>query len=432
MSSLQQSINFFFLILIYAPINVALMLIVTLFFRLTNALFRLNFPLWALALAAAVPVFAMMYAFVDGVNQKRSWVSFRGSNYEGFLTTTLIINVVVSLNLWWVMVFTNLIFKNEPGLPFAFEKPQLIALGIYAALTLLFAIQPFINVGKAQLADFRSEKYSQKIKAIIASNNLEGFKKELENSLSPTEFKFQGEDRGLLAYLVAENKPELVAVLLKNHQSLLDHHRNWDIKSSEMIDVLVANGMNPNKIVEIFTASGQKDLLKVTIEKHQPDFTSEVPYITRNVMDHQDIELLDYLIAKGLTKKLDQTNETIEFFAQKEPFEILKFLIDKGFKVDPNDNRPVYWAIYNNDLPLLKHLFQSPFDVNKLQGEYTHLEDAIAGGKEEIFDFLLTQNPEVNTLHPTKLHGETNALLLAERYERPKMLEKLKNYISPK
>ena len=149
-------------------------------------------------------------------------------------------------------------------------------------------------------------------------------------------------------------------------------------------------------------------------------------------MDHQDIELLDYLIAKGLTKKLDQTNETIEFFAQKEPFEILKFLIDKGFKVDPNDNRPVYWAIYNNDLPLLKHLFQSPFDVNKLQGEYTHLEDAIAGGKEEIFDFLLTQNPEVNTLHPTKLHGETNALLLAERYERPKMLEKLKNYISPK
>ena len=252
MGSLQQSINFLFLILIYVPINVVLMLLITVLFRFVNALFQLNFPIWVLGLAAAVLVFAMMYAFLDSVNQKRSWVSFQGGNYEGFLTTTLIINVLVSANLLWIMVFTELIFKSGPVLPFVFKSPQIIATSIYAALTLLFAAQPFINVGKGYVADLKSEKYSQKIKTIITNNNVAGFKKELERSLSQHEFKLQGEDRGLLAYLVAENKPELVDMVLKNDKSLLNGHQRWEIKSSVMLDVLVTHGLSPNKIIEIF------------------------------------------------------------------------------------------------------------------------------------------------------------------------------------
>lgn len=47
-------------------------------------------------------------------------------------------------------------------------------------------------------------------------------------------------------------------------------------------------------------------------------------------------------------------------------------------------------------------------------------------GQEAMFDFLLTQNPDVKTLHQTKLNGETNALLIAEKYRRVDRLAKLK------
>jgi hypothetical protein len=425
---LQQTINFVFFILIYVPFNVVFVLVTALLLRFLNRILHLHFPVWVLGLAAGLFVMAVMYAWLDSTSRKDGWINFQQDD-SWFLYATLIINTVVILIVFGLVSFTGLIIRSVPAESFIFGRPQQIASGVYVAMLLLVGLQPLFAEGNDYLTDVRADAYRQKIKKLIDANDGQAFAKELDEVPGIWEVQLPGDDRDLIDYLIAENKPELVGIALRKKKSLLDATYRWDVKSVEMVDTLIRNGLNPNDLIQILTRNDQRDLVKTAVDQYHPTFDSEVVFITMNVVEKNDAGVMDYLIANGLTRHVDQTNEALVFFAQKDNLEAVQVLVNRGFAVDPKDPRAVAYAIQNNNLPLLKFLFQFPYDVNQRNDEYTHLENAISSGNSELVDFLLTQKPDVQTIHYTQLNGNTNALLMAERYKHPEMLTKINTYL---
>lgn len=425
---LQQTINFVFFILIYVPFNVVFILVTALLLRFLNRIFHLHFPVWVLGLAAGLFVMAVMYAWLDSMSRKDGWINFQQDD-SWFLYATLIINTVVVLIVFGLLSFTGLIINSVPAEPFVFGRPQQLASGVYVALLLLVGLQPLVAGGNDYLADVRADAYRQKIKTIVDTNDDEAFTRETDEVPGIWDVRLPGEDRDLIDYLVAENKASLVGIALRKKKTLLDAPYRWDLKSAEMADTLIRNGLNPNELIQILTRNGQRDLVKTVVDQYHPTFDRAVAIITMNVVEKNDAGVMDYLIANGLTRHVDQTNEAIVFFAQKDNFEAVQVLVNRGFAVDPKDPRAVAWAIQNNNLPMLQFLFQFPYDVNQRNDEYTHLENAISSGNSDLVEFLLTQKPDVQTVHYTKLNGNTNALLMAERYKHPEMLVKLNAYL---
>ena len=266
---------------------------------------------------------------------------------------------------------------------------------------------------------------------MIDSNNTEDFKTACLNS-DLTSVRLPGQDQELVDYLVSKNKTALVHILIKNKPVVFSYAYTWDITSPQMVETLIKDGMNTSKAVQVLTAFNRTELVKATVEKYHPLFDTCVGLITQFVVEHGNMELLDYLIEHGLAKNNRQTEEAILHFSEQDNPEVIKTLIAKGFATDTADRGPVYWAVYHNNLPLLRFLVRSGFPVNGMYDEYTHLENAITGNQTEIVTYLLTLKPDITTLHFTKLNGETNALLMAERCKHPEMLEQLKQYLDTK
>lgn len=424
MENLQGPINFLFFLFIYVPINIVLMLFAAIIFNVINKAFILHFPSWILAIAAGLFVFLCMFAMLDGIANKGSWVSLN-NDASGFYFGTFVINVIVVILMLTMSGVKNLVFKNSSAPVFIFGRAQSIVTIIYAVIAIFLALTPFIRQGNNYIADVKNTAMLQSLKKTVDNNNVKDFESAYEKNSSLWNVKLEGEDRSLFDYLIKTDKPDLAHVLLMHDKNLFGYTFDWDIKSNKMIETLIADGMEPVQAVEITTDNNQPDLMKATVEKYHPKFDTLVSFITQNVMKQQDIETLDYLIANGLTKNKTQTSKTLCHFAQLNDFETVKLLVTKGFEVDTAYSNLIYSAIYNNNLPMLKFFFQYPFDVNVFNDEYTNVENAIIGNKEDIFDYLLTKKPDVKTLHITKLNGETNALMIAERYKQPSMLAKL-------
>ncbi|RAI76942.1 hypothetical protein HMF3257_27170 [Spirosoma telluris] len=395
------------------------MVVAAVVFSLTNRLLHLHFPIWVLAIAAAILVFVIMSTFLSNSSNDPTL----------YYIMTVVINVIVVLLMITLTGISNFIFSAHFSTPFAFGKPQLITTIIYAIITVFFAVQPLISDAKGYIGDIQSEKKLRTIKEIIDTGNIDDFIEVSDSNFELWKVRLINEQRSLLEYVVAQDKVAMAHVLLNGHKDLFKYTFSWDIKSQSMVEMLIEDGMSPDQAIQALTAYNKTELVKIVVEKYHPKFSSSVSYITKNVMHYKNDELLNYLVEKGLGKDLIQSNETLYGLGEKNDTTAVYQLMKKGFAVDPTDNRLIYWAIYNNNLPFLKVLFTYPFNVNASSDEYTNLENAIVGGHKEIVDFLLTLKPDIETLHTTKLNGETNALLLAERYKQTEMLEKLKRYI---
>jgi hypothetical protein len=420
---LQDGISFFFLILIYVPFNVFFMVVAAVLFSLINKFFHLHFPTWVVAIAAALLVFVIMFSFLEESMNKNN-----SGDSTLFYTITLAINLVVVIVMLTFKGINKLIFSYTSSADFVFEKPQIITVIIYSITVAFFAAIPLISDGADYINDIQNDRKLSAIREAINTDNIEAFTKINGETAELWKAVLPDEKNSLLDYLVAHDKTTFVHILVKDHKELFGYTFEWHIKSPAMVQLLINDGMDINQIIEKLTDHDESELTKTVVEKYHPTFNSSVSFITQNVMRHNNEKLLDYLIKNGLTKDLKQTSETLYWLVQKNDIESVGLLIDKGFSIDPSDNRLVYWAIYNRNLPFLKFLFSYPFDVNASSDEYTNLENAIIGNNEAIFDFLLTKNPDIKTLHPTKLNGVTNALLIAERYKQTKMLEKLNQY----
>ncbi len=415
-----------FFLVFYIPINIVVMLIAAVIFNLVNKAFRLQFPAWVVATAAAIMVFVLMVALVGG-GSKHGELDF-SDLYPVFYISTFIINVLVVLIMLSASRINKLIFKNQVTSEFVFGKSQKIATTIYTLAIVSCATLPFIRQGKAYISEKQTEKNLQTLKVVVDTDDKKAFEDEASQNYRLWEVKLPGEQKCLFEYLLTHNKPEMVHLLLKDKPEMFTYAFDWDIHSPEMLQTLMQDGMNANRAVDILTRSNRTDLVKKGVTQYKPRFDTLVSFITENVVNNNNTVLLDYLIQNGLTKEKDQTSETLYWLASENNFDAIKLLVNKGFAIDTANVSMIYSAIYNGNLPMLKFLFTYPFDVNTMNDEYTNVENAIIGDKQEIFDFLLTLKPDINTLHETKLNGETNALQIAERYKQLEMLEKLKRY----
>ncbi|MBD2703496.1 hypothetical protein IC229_22820 [Spirosoma sp. BT702] len=416
--TLQDSINFLFWLIIYVPLNIFLMVMAALFFSLINKLLQLNFPVWALAVGAALLVFVVM----------ASLLTTSTTNQTFYYIVTLAINLLVAVLMLTVTGITNLIFRNVSAVDFSFGKPQIITLCLYGFVTAFFAAIPLFSQGSDYLNDVQNEKQLAKLKKVIDENDIETFTEIREENYELYKVNLPGEQRPLIEYLVAADKTEMVHVLTNHSREYFTYSLRWPIKSMAMVDMLITDGMNPNKIINELSLINQIELIKKVVNKYHPDFTTSVSFITENLLKHNNIDLLDFLLIHGLAADEAQSQDTIYWLADKNDIESIKLLIKKGFKLNTHDCRLPYLAISSHNLSFLKFLFTYPFDVNATCDEYTNLETSIISNDMAIFDFLLSRNPDINTVHVTKLNGETNALRIAERYNQTEMLEKLKQY----
>ncbi|GAB3699497.1 hypothetical protein GCM10027592_25630 [Spirosoma flavus] len=390
-----------------------------LFFSLINKLLQLHFPTWALAVGAALLVFVIM----------TSILTTSKIDHMFFYIITLIINLLFGVLLLTVSGIANFIFRNTSAVDFSFGKPQLITLCLYGFATAFFAAIPLLSQGSDYLTYIQNEKQLAKLKKAVDENNIETFTEIRDKNTDLWKTNLPGEERPLIEYLVAQDKTELVHILTKRSQDYFTYSLRWPIKSFAMVDTLITDGMNPNKIIDELSLANRAELIKYVVNKYHPDFTSSVSFITENLLNNNNIVLLDFLLKNGLATHEDQNQDTIYWLAKKKDIESIKLIIKKGFRIDTNDCGLPYLAISSHNLSFLEYLFTYPFDINAHFDEYTHLETAILTGNIAIFDFLLSKNPDVKTVHVTKFDGETNALRIAERYNRTEMLEKLKQYV---
>ncbi|GAB3988827.1 hypothetical protein GCM10028807_12330 [Spirosoma daeguense] len=420
--TLQDSVNLFFWLLIYVPLNIFSIVITATLFSLTNRFLHLQFPVWALAIGAALLV------FVVTVNLLTSTIT----NYALFYSTTVVINSIAVFFMVTLTGITRFVFGGITQSTFVFEKPQLIAISVYACITGVFALLPLFEKSSDYLTDIQNESKLSALEKIINTNDVERFAEIQSRNVDLWNVKLPNTPLTLIEYLVSKDKVDMVVVLVKADKNLFTYALDWPIKSKAMVDLLIKNGMNSNQVVDELSASNKTDLINYTVEKYNPDFRKSVSYITQNILQNKNITLFAYLLKNGLAKDTLQNAETIYSFIQKQDIETVIFLLENGFRIDTSDKRLVYLAIINDNLPLLTFLLNYQFDINAYYDEYTYLETAIISNRKAIFDLLLTRQPDIATLHITKLNGETNALRIAEKYQRADMLDTLKRYVDSK
>ncbi len=427
--NLQGFFSTFFFLLFYIPFNVIIMLAAAFVLGLVNRLFHLNFPTWLIGLAAGLLAGIIVYAVIEGSTNKL------GASPELLYTTTFIIHVLLFLLLLTFSGIGKLIFRNAPAVPFHFEKPQAIAATIYTASILAFALLPLLAKGKAYLQDVADKKYTENLQMIINTNDTTAFKKALDNNYQLADVKLNDySTQSLFDYLLEHNKTALVKLLVAKNTNLVTYHSELNINSEAMLQVLLEAGLPTVDAIQQLTLKNDTALVKLTVEKFHPQFDTCKDYmvalITRDVLGHGNIDLLDYLIEHGLAKNISYSSNALYQYVEKNDLQTVQLLINKGFSLDTANSQIVEKAISNRNLPMLAYLFQYPFDKNKKVDGYSYLEKAILSNGDQLINFLLMQQPDVTTIHVTDGDGVTNALLLAEKYERTEMLAKLKRYVS--
>jgi hypothetical protein len=288
MEPISQILKFVAFVVVYIPLNLILMIGITFLFRLLNKYLALNFPLWVLGLAAAFLVFVILISFLG---------LFDSGDYDYYIYTTIVINLVTV----GFMVFSNYIFKDTaPVLPFVLGKTQIITIGFFIAILIGVALIPSLNSAGDVYTDYVNEKYTNKVLKIIETNDIEGFKKELETYKFIYKFKPKGKNSDLMEYLVGQNKTDLVDIAYQKLPNLKAYPYNFDIKSPEMIAVLVKNGLTASSILLPLIRANKNDLAKEYVTKYQPVFDSNSDIIIKVLKEKNDSEMLAFLKEEGL------------------------------------------------------------------------------------------------------------------------------------
>lgn len=432
---MQESINFFFTLLVFVPVNLIAMALVWGLLALLNKVLQLRFSAMTVCAAAGVLVFAMMFAWLDEVDSNRGWVSFKEapSQLYIFSLALAVINVALAGLISGVVRLYRRGKVAPPPLPVPAQPPtgkRHVAAAVWLVLTLVFGSMPLIRHGGQALADAQNEAYLQKLADIIARNDVPAFQKALAEDPGLWDRELPGVEDGLFDEVIRQDRVEMTSLLLQQNKLLFDYAFDWDLRSPAMADALIAQGMNRDRLALEAVESGNIKLLEHVLVKHRPLFFKWVDTIILIVLREKNEDMLDLLVKHGIAGNAEQVNAALAARIHYKDLEGLKLLVSKGFPLNPENDTIPYLAIYQEHLPILQWLMQHPFDVNGKHDGYTHLEHAIIGGRKDIFDYLLTRNPDVETLHETKRDGMTNALLLAERYKRPELLAALKARVS--
>lgn len=280
--------NLIAFVVIYVPLNFLLMAGLTFLFRLLNQRFGLHFPLWGVCTASALLVWLLMFAFTQ---------ASANAAPEYFLWASLVINVCI----WFFIVFSNKVFQANPDIPsFVWGKQQAMAIGVYILLLLSVGLIPLLNSAEDVLVDYRNEKFQKRLLNIIATSDTAAFKKALEHPKLLDRYRLKNESIGVLEYLVEENKVDLVRLCYETDPTQKDFSNNYNIKTHEMIDVLVKCGLQSSDILLPLIYHNNEFMVSYYIEKHRPVFDSSSDIVFKKLTAKGDTTVLNYLISKGM------------------------------------------------------------------------------------------------------------------------------------
>ncbi len=288
MDIIKGILNLIAFVVFYVPVNFVLMAGLTFVLRLLNKTFSLHFPLWALCTSSAILVWLVMFVFTQ---------SSKNSAPEYFLWASLAINIGILL----FIVFSNKIFTtNSDELPFVWGKPQMMAIGVFTLMMLSVGLIPMLNSADDVVEDYFNEKYERQMLEIIETNNVEAFKKKLENPTILDKYKLNHGSIKLIEYLVQENKPDLVDIAYQKAPDMKEHSYNFDIKTNEMIDVLVKNGLTSSDILLPLIRHNNESMVEYYIEKHNPVFDKDSDIVEKVLIKKNDSTMLSFLRDRGM------------------------------------------------------------------------------------------------------------------------------------
>lgn len=280
--------NLIVFVVVYVPLNFVLMAGLTFLLRLLNERFLLYFPLWAVCTASALLVWFLMFAFTQ---------ASANAAPEYFLWASLVINLGILL----FIVFSNKVFQPNPDLPsFVWGKPQGIAIGLFFLVLLSMGLIPLLSSADNVLVDYRNEKFEKRLLDIIATSDTIAFKKALENPVLLDKYKLKYASISLIEYLVEENKADLVRLCYEKEPALKEYYYDFNIKTQEMIDVLVKSGLKSSDIMLPLIYHNNEFMVTYYVDKHKPVFDSSSDIVAKKLIERGDTTLLKYLVSKGL------------------------------------------------------------------------------------------------------------------------------------
>jgi hypothetical protein len=79
-----------------------------------------------------------------------------------------------------------------------------------------------------------------------------------------------------------------------------DYPYNFDIKTNEMIDILVKNGLKSSDILLPLIRHNNEFMIEYYVEKHKPVFDSSSDIVEKVLIEKNDTTWLNYLREKGM------------------------------------------------------------------------------------------------------------------------------------
>lgn len=288
MDIIKGILNLIAFVVFYLPLNFVLMAGLTFVLRLLNKTFLLHFPLWAVCTASAILVWLVMFAFTQ---------SSKNSVPDYFLWASLAINIGILL----FIVFSDKVFTSTSDeIAFVWGKPQIIAIGVFALMMLGVGLIPVLNSADDVVEDYLNEKYERQMLEIIETNDIEAFKKKLENPTILDKYKLNHRSIKLIEYLVQENKPDLVDIAYQKAPDMKEYSYNFDIKTNEMVDVLVKNGLTSSDILLPLIRHNNESMVEYYIEKHNPVFDKDSDIVEKVLIQKNDSTMLSFLRHRGM------------------------------------------------------------------------------------------------------------------------------------
>ncbi|MEZ0387814.1 MAG: hypothetical protein ACAI34_12140, partial [Verrucomicrobium sp.] len=166
---LQDSVNFFFTLLVFVPVNLIVMALAWGAMALANRILGLRFSAITIVVGASILVFAFVFNWLDDLDDQRGWVSFDAAP-TGLYAFTAIVGAV---NLAIVLLVTFFVRrakrKNPPPLatPPLWTKGRKIATATWLLLTGTLLAMPLMRDASTALTEHQSEAALVKLADII-------------------------------------------------------------------------------------------------------------------------------------------------------------------------------------------------------------------------------------------------------------------------
>lgn len=276
----------------------------------------------------------------------------------------------------------------------------------------------------------------QNLSVLGYTQNTETIKFLLNNGLDPNATDGNGNTPLMMGILLGDYS--LIQLSLEKGTNLnVENNNSMDafelainIPNTEIVNILLLNGLDPNSIITsyeysrplIVWAFENNDLTLVNTLIEKGAKLEGASFNTVDiVLQNNQMDILKIMIEKGInldTPRAVINNESILLWALKNnQMDIAKLLIEKGAAIDKGafNSRPLDYLVTNKLENLLQLAVEHGFDVNSFidsSSTETLISWSIANGKKDLLSFLLINGGDVNKVYK---NGWTALMMAAQR-----------------